>query len=162
MEKIICVDMDSVLADFEASEVLDPGLPIRPQVHKMYEHGFFFKLKPVSGAMSGLRALVRLGYDVHILSKPVAESAHSYSEKVQWIGMWFPEFIGKLHLTQEKGLFRGDYLIDDDANKWKDKWEANGGKFIHFQYRRDGDNAAEWQRIIDYFRSEKDGSADSN
>lgn len=146
--------MDSVTADFEASPVFDLTQPFKPQVYKMYEPGFFYDLKPVPGALTGVRALMRMGYDVHILSRPVAESFASYSEKAKWINTYFPELILKLHLTQEKELFRGDYLIDDDAEKWKAKWEATGAKFVHFQYKVGSDNSKEWARIIEFFKKE--------
>jgi 5'(3')-deoxyribonucleotidase len=127
-KKTIYVDMDDTIADFVGSEVFKDGF----DVAKMYEPGFFRNLKPIPGALVGVRQLIRMGFDVQILSQPVAESAHSYQEKVEWIGMYFPELINKINLTQDKGLFKGDFLIDDNATKWKDRFEANGGKFIHF------------------------------
>lgn len=152
MSKTVAIDMDSVLADFEASGVFHDRLPLQDQVHKMYEPGFFLDLKPVDGALTSVRAIMRMGYDVHILSRPVAESAHSYEEKARWIGLHFPELIFKLHLTQEKGMFRADYLIDDDAEKWQAKWEAGGGKFIHFKYGKW--NATIWHDIVEFLREE--------
>lgn len=160
MKKIVYLDMDSVIADFEGSSFFDPAQPVASQVHKMYTPGFFYGLKPVEGALSGVRAIMRLGYEVHILSRPVAESAHSYTEKAQWIGLYFPELINNVHFTQNKGLFKGDYLIDDDADKWEDVF---GGKFIHFEYndsvRTDWSrptNHFVWESIIDFFKKEKE------
>lgn len=153
-KKLIYIDMDDTIADFLGSGVFSSGF----DVCKMYEPGFFLGLQPIDGALVAVRQLIRLGYDVQILSQPVAESAHSYSEKAQWIGLHFPELIGKINLTQEKGNFKGDFLIDDNAVKWKDKFEANGGKFIHFQYNK-GDrtslsNREVWERIVNFFTEE--------
>lgn len=148
MGKRIYVDLDDTIADFKGSEALI-GKPFNNfGVHPMYEPGFFFNLKPIKGSLSGVRALIRLGYDVHILTQPLAESAHSYSEKVQWVGLHFPDLVNKIHMTQDKGLFIGDYLIDDNAEKWKAKFEANGGTFIHIF----GAEFFSWEYIVEYFQ----------
>lgn len=149
-KKIIFIDLDDTIADFLGSEVFKD----RIDIYKMFEPGFFFNLKPVDGALSGVRALIEMGWDVYILTQPVAESAHSYSEKVQWIGMWFPELIRKVNMVQDKGLVKGDFLIDDNEKKWKERFESNGGKFVHFRYNKDDreGNARHWRAIVGYFR----------
>jgi 5'-nucleotidase len=152
--KLVFLDMDDTIADFTGSDAFKLGF----DVSKMYEPGFFLQLKPVDGALVAVRQIIRMGYDVHILSQPVAESPHSYSEKIQWIGLWFPELICKVNLTQYKGHFKGDYLIDDNLPKWKDKFEANGGKFVHFQYNapfHEGrDNKYTWQAVVSFLKKE--------
>ncbi len=155
--KLVYIDMDDTIADFTGADVFKNGF----EVSHMYEPGFFIGLKPVEGSLMAVRQIIRLGYDVHILSQPVAESAHSYSEKIQWIGLYFPELISKIHLTQHKNLFKGDYLVDDNQAKWKDAFEANGGKFIHFQYNHGNSHTSHsnkeiWKRIVNFFRSESE------
>lgn len=134
MTKIVFIDMDDTIADFVGHPVFKGEKPCDLTIHHMYEPGFFENLEPIQGAHSGVRRLIRAGFDVHILTQPVAESAHSYSEKVKWIGKHFPELINKISMTQDKGLFKGDFLVDDNAVKWKDKFETNGGKFIWFRH----------------------------
>lgn len=152
MKKIVYIDMDDTIADFLAFfNAL--GIPCNEfEVRRMYEHGFFYNLKPMEGSLSGVRALIRLGYDVHILTQPVAESAHSYSEKAAWIARHFPELVGKVHMTQNKGLFIGHYLVDDNEKKWKEKFEANGGKFVHFDCH--SDHRTVWENIVKFFERE--------
>lgn len=157
MKKIVFIDLDDTIADFSGSPLLPDGYPF--DVHAMYEPGFFLSLKVIPGALSAVREIIRMGYDVHILSQPVAESSHSYSEKVQWVGLHFPELITKINLTQYKGLFKGDYLIDDNKEKWKDKFEANGGKFVWFQYGRQYPESLKkteenWKAIAAFMREE--------
>lgn len=153
-KKIVFVDMDDTIADFLGAKAFKSGF----DVSKMYEPGFFENLQVIDGAYVAVRQLIRMGYDVQILSQPVAESPHSYSEKIRWIGMHFPDLIMKVNLTQDKGLFKGDYLIDDNMTKWKDKFEANGGKFIHFQYNHNDhttlSNREVWERIVNFFKKE--------
>jgi 5'(3')-deoxyribonucleotidase len=148
MKKIVYIDMDDTIADFGNDPVFNGEQPTEQSVSVMYEPGFFFGLKLIPGALSGVRALIRLGYDVHILTQPVAESAHSYSEKAQWIAIHFPELVSKIHMTQDKGRFLGDFLIDDNAAKWKEKFEKNGGKFIWFNHR----DPDQWSKIVNYFK----------
>lgn len=141
----IQVDMDDTSADFGGDEVFGEII----DDSKMYEPGFFRDLKPIDGALVGIRRLIKLGYDVQICTQPVANSPHSYSEKVQWVGMWLPELINKINMTQDKGLVLGDYLIDDNLTKWKARFEKNGGKFVHFPYQRNSKNhKAAWEAIV--------------
>jgi len=145
---VIHVDMDDTCADFGGDKVFGETIDDT----KMYEPGFFRDLKPIDGALVSVRKLIKLGYDVQILTQPVANSAHSYSEKVQWIGMHLPELLHKVNMVQDKGLVVGDYLIDDNLLKWKHRFEANGGKFIHFPYKRHGtDHKAAWETIAAQF-----------
>lgn len=145
---LIQVDMDDTTADFGGSDVFGEILDDT----KMYEPGFFRDLKPVDGALVAVRKLIKLGFEVQICTKPLAQSAHCYSEKVQWIGMWLPELVYKINMTQDKGLIKGDYLIDDNLKEWKVKFEKTGGKFIHFPYQRNGKgHKAAWESIVKYF-----------
>lgn len=151
-KKIVFIDMDDTIADFANSEAFKGQKLSESIVHAMYEPGFFLNLKPIAGSLSAVRAISKLGYDVHILTQPLLESAHCYSEKVQWIALHFPDLIGKIHMTQNKGLFVGGYLIDDNAEKWKAKFEANGGKFIHFNPHKYTPSI--WCDIVEFLRTE--------
>lgn len=150
--KPLYIDLDDTAADFQIHSAFNGQKPNKLTLAAMYEPGFFLSLEPIKGSLKAIRQLIALGYDVQFLSQPVAESAHSYSEKVQWVGMHFPELIGKINLTQDKGNFVGSYLIDDNPDKWKDKFEANGGKFIHFNYMLD--HEAEWEYIVWFLTKE--------
>lgn len=153
---IVYVDLDDTIADFRGHHSF-PKDTFPFDVHEMYEPGFFLNLKPMAGSHSALRQIMRMGYDVQILSQPVAESALSYLEKVQWIGIHFPDLINKVNLSQDKGNFIGGYLIDDNLKKWKDKFEANGGKFIHFEYEKN--HKEMWKEICNFLKEElKNGS----
>lgn len=159
-KKLVYIDMDDTIADFTGSDAFKNGF----DVSLMYEPNFFLHLKPIDGALVGVRTIMRLGYDVQILSQPVAESPHSYSEKIMWMALWFPDLISKINLTQDKGLFKGDYLVDDNAVKWQNKFEANGGRFVHFGYNN-GDpnrqpNKVMWQLVVQFFKEELNNGKD--
>jgi 5'(3')-deoxyribonucleotidase len=144
------IDMDCVIADFCKSPMFKKGDRIKNSPPQMFEQFFFETLPPVDGALSAVRELLQTEkYDIHILTQPVKETHYSYSEKAAWVAKWFPELSGKLTLTQNKELLAGPdrILIDDSVEKWKSKWESNGGTFIHFAYNEFGDNRQEWQNI---------------
>lgn len=152
MKRKIYIDMDDTLADFQNSPAFKGMSEIDDSL--MYERGFFRDLPPVPGALVAIRKLIKRGFDVQILTQPVANSAHSYSEKVQWVGMWLPELLSKINMVQDKGIIRGDFLVDDNLHKWMDKFEADGGgRFIHFDYKRTRPdlNEAAWGKIVDFF-----------
>ena len=135
----IYIDMDNTIADFNRSpmlkEEIQPGVWVTPS--EMYSPGFFETLSPLDGALAGVREVIKFAkknnIKVHILSKPVAISAYSYSEKVAWIMKWFPELFGNIILCQDKGRIIGkNSVLIDDSLDWKKPWEDNGGVFIHF------------------------------
>ena len=159
---VVLIDMDDTSADFCRHPVFTGMIVNDHNCTAMYEPGFFLSLQPVDGALKAIRQIIRMGYDVQIATQPVAESPHCYAEKIKWLGMWFPELVSKVNMVQDKGILKADYLIDDRADKWKEKFEANGGKFIHFRYNSPwshngttGTNAREWQRIVKFLEDEK-------
>lgn len=145
-------DMDNVIADFPNSPVFEANpLAYRWNPPEMYEQFFFENLPPVKGALSYVRSIFNSkSFDCHILTQPVKETHYSYSEKVAWVAKWFPELLGSITLTQNKELLAGHnrILIDDNADKWKDKWEDGGGIFVHFNYNNP-DHKSEWKKVYE-------------
>ena len=135
---VLYVDMDCVLTDF----MKDLKYYNEPAI---YEPGFYEGLSPLPGALSSIRRLIESGkYNVHILTQPNYNSILSYSEKAAWMLKWIPELATKVTMTQNKGLMRGEYLLDDSI-----KWEPGfKGEFILFN--RDADPREEWNRVLKY------------
>jgi 5'-nucleotidase len=155
--KIVYIDLDDVLADFY-SATADPKT-FRVQERLMWDKDFFFNLKPIPGAQGSVFEIQKLGYDVWILSQPLADNFESYSDKARWVQVHFPALYKKIVLTQDKSLNRGDFLIDDNDKKWKEKFEQNGGKFIHFNYGGYNQSWAAnttklWMDVVDFLRSQ--------
>lgn len=124
--------MDDVIADFyKGSKHHFTG---KVMEERMFDKHFFLNLEPVPGSKAAIFQLIKMGFDVWILSQPLVQLPESYIEKVEWIQRHFPALTSKIILTQDKGLNLGHYLIDDNKNKWQQKFEQNGGKFIHFKY----------------------------
>lgn len=148
--------MDDVISDFYKS-AYDP-VTRKINDHDMFEKNFFLDLEPVPGAKSAVYQLMKMGFDLWILSQPFVLVPESYNQKAEWITKHFPQLYNKIILTQDKGLNVGDYLIDDNLKKWKDKFEQTGGKFIHFPYggynlSSSDDPERIWEDVVNFFKT---------
>ena len=79
---------------------------------------FFKQLEPLDGAIEVVNYLRSVDtLDVYILTAPSVLNPHSYSEKRIWIENHFDlKFCEKLIISSNKGLLKGDILIDDYAS----------------------------------------------
>ena len=111
----VFVDMDGVIVDFDQ---LKSDLGVDVEALKGMQ-GAFRRMRPMPGAIEGVRSLIAMGFEVWIASKPVTGVPHCYSEKVEWILNHLPELKRRIILTHDKGLLgdAGDVLIDDRPHK---------------------------------------------
>lgn len=141
--EILYVDMDGVMCDIESgfrtAKQRNPDEK-RPQKHE----SFFLNLPEIDGAIAAVEELRTL-FDVYVLSAPSTRNPHSYSEKRIWIERHFGyEFTKKLILSPNKGLLKGQYLIDDFATgKGQDHFE---GELILFG----SDRFPSWETVLEY------------
>lgn len=126
-KKILYLDMDGVLADF------DKGVGrhnFKKDPPEMFVKGFFRKLELMPGAKNAVNTLLKYKkLDIYILTKPTTKNLNCATEKFQWIEEHFPQLLKKIFIACDKGHFRGNFLIDDDAEAWEDKFK---GTFLHF------------------------------
>ncbi|MBA4032087.1 MAG: hypothetical protein C0478_14520 [Planctomyces sp.] len=144
---VVFIDMDDVLcaySDAHKAALLSAPLIQFPQSVP----GFFLNLPPKPGAVEAVNEL-RLMCDLFVLSAPSTRNPHSYTEKRLWIEHHFDYDITKhLILSPNKGLLKGDYLVDDRPNgKGQDLFE---GELILFGSQRFPD----WLSVLDYLRSD--------
>jgi 5'-nucleotidase len=142
---IVYVDMDDVLCAYTTAHAR--ALHAHPDVaFPQSVIGFFQSLDPIDGALSAINELRDL-FDVYVLTAPSTRNPHSYSEKRIWIESHFGySFTKKLILCANKGLLKGDYLIDDHATgKGQDSFE---GELIEF-----GSEAfPDWTTVLTYLK----------
>ncbi len=120
----IYVDMDGVIADFEAN------LKGRNPKSVKLMPGTYIRLDPIQGALEAVRTLIASGHDVWIATKTPTHNLLADSEKKHWINEYIPELLDKTIITPDKGCLRGDVLIDDRPHKAN--CESFEGTFIHF------------------------------
>jgi 5'-nucleotidase len=137
---IILIDMDGVLADFDA-EIANrvknrhPHIALLETRDNFYlsedypeykaliraisnEAGFFESLPLIDHAIEGWQRIIDLGYHPRICSSPIRSNPHSESEKRAWLQRHFSPLFGDsvatdAIITSDKHLFEGLALIDD-------------------------------------------------
>lgn len=138
-DKIVLVDMDSVIADFEGGflkkwRAKHPDkyhIPLNerttfalieqypPELIELvrgiyYAPRFFLELEPISGSIDALHQMKEAGINIFFCTSPLRHYEHCVVEKYQWIDQHFgPEWTEQIILTRDKTAIRGDILIDD-------------------------------------------------
>lgn len=144
MAKRVFIDMDGVIVDFDGM-VNELGL-MPEQVKGM--DGAYLAMKPIDGAIAGVRRIANMGFDVFIATKPPTGIAYAYRDKAQWIFNNLPELAKKVIITSDKGLLgdEEDYLIDDRPHK------ANCEQFAGILYPVTKQTT--WDQILDFMGNE--------
>lgn len=141
-KKIVYVDMDGVLCDYERycnENNLDPNDTDNVA-------GLFISLKPIPGAIEAFRKLME-HYDVYILSTAPWENVTALSEKNAWIKTHLPEAYKRVIYSHNKHLCVGDYLIDDRLKNGSEKFT---GELIQFG----SNNFPDWNSVLNYLIKE--------
>lgn len=148
--QVIGIDLDDVCAAW--TEHREKESAKGRKSHEIgLEQGEFRNLGLIDRAKESIEWLDTY-FEIYFVSTAMWSNPFSWTEKMLWVQEHFPK-IGKkkLMLTHNKGLFSGDYLIDDRI--------ANGvgdfkGTHIHF-----GQEGFEnWEKVINFFKSKIEDS----
>lgn len=146
-KKIIYVDMDDVLCEFTKNQLI--ALKSNPKIKfPQSQFDFFRKLNPMKDGISVVNFLSSLEiFEVYILTAPSIKNPMCYTEKRLWIEDHFGlNMVNRLIISPNKGLNKGDYLIDDhDSGKGQENFEGKILKFGSIKF-------PDWQSILNYFR----------
>ena len=144
MKKILYIDMDGVLADWNTAIKALPQETRDRYADKIDElDGLFGTLKPLPGAIEAFELLAS-AFDVYILSTPSWNNPSSWSDKLFWVQRYLGKNAEKrLILSHRKDLNLGDFLIDDRLKNGADKFT---GERIHFGTAK----FSGWPSVINY------------
>lgn len=145
MEKIVLIDMDHTMVDFDYG--YEKGLKEYPgQPFPQSKQGFWYDLPPLGNAIESVKKLRYDGYKIYILTRPSVINSISYSEKRMWIEKYFDyDMCKNLILCYDKTMVKGDYLIDDKIQTgiYEPTWEH-----IHFGQK----GFENWIKVLGYFK----------
>lgn len=117
--------------------------------------GVFYYGEPIPGAIESLEKLRELGFEIHIITKPV-HSKTCYYEKVQWMKKYLPwiNLDKNFHTTGNKGLMsKEDRILVDDNSINLNEFRVNNGVGITLDYgwNQDwqGHRCYNWGEIFD-------------
>lgn len=149
MRKILYVDMDNVLVDFQSGISRLPGQVILEYEGRLDEvPGIFALMDPVVGAIDSYTELAER-FDTYILSTSPWGNPSAWSDKLLWVKKHLGAIAYKrLILTHHKNLNSGHFLIDDCTKNGADQF---AGEHIHFGSYRFPD----WATIAAYLRGKE-------
>lgn len=146
MKPIVYCDMDGVLCDIK-SIARQKFKETPEQKYPQSQYGFFIELPEMPNSVSTFLSLSEY-FDMWFLTAPSTRNPSSYAEKNYWIRTHFgQEWCDKLIISPNKGLLKGDYLIDDNASgRGQDTFD---GDFMHFG----SEKCKDWRAAKEYLMS---------
>ena len=148
MKKILYVDMDNVLVDFQSGIDKTNEDVCAEYADRLDEvPGIFSLMKPLLGAVDAYKQLV-VEFDTYILSTSPWENPSAWSDKLIWVKEYLGEDARKrLILTHNKDLNIGHFLVDDRLKNGADKFK---GELLHFGTEKFPD----WNAVTDYLMTQ--------
>jgi 5'-nucleotidase len=146
MRKILYVDMDNVLVDFQSGVARLPQKIVDKYEGKLDEvPGIFSLMDPIDRALESFNELVSL-FDTYVLSTAPWENPLAWSDKLLWVKYHLGESAYKrLILTHHKDLNRGHFLIDDQSKNGADHFVGEHILFGSEKYPN-------WATVVAYLR----------
>ena len=146
MNKILYIDMDNVLVDFESAfSELSEDILAEYDSRLDEVPGIFSLMKPMQGALEAFNELSVI-FDTYILSTSPWENPSAWSDKLIWVKKHLgPNAHKRLILSHHKNLNAGHFLIDDRLKNGADKFQ---GEHLHFGTSKFPD----WDAVLTYLR----------
>jgi len=142
--KIVYVDMDSVLVDFQ-SGINRLSEEDKKNYYRDEDNapGIFSKMEPIDGAIEAYEELTK-HFDVYILSTAPWNNPSAWTDKLLWVQKYLGDSAHKrLILSHNKNLNIGDYLIDDRTANGAGEFK---GEHIHFL----SEKFKNWKDVLNY------------
>lgn len=82
---------------------------------------FFADLKPIKGAIKGVKTLQQRKYEVFLCTSPIRKNKYCVPEKYEWVEKHLGKrWTEKMVFTKDKSVIKGEYLIDDKPYAYAD------------------------------------------
>jgi 5'(3')-deoxyribonucleotidase len=149
--KLMFIDMDGVVADFDAgAELWGKNIGITGEefkkTKKYRQQSFYAELELMPGAKEAIEKLDSK-YEIAFVSAPSWDNPYSFTEKRLWLEKHFGEWGRKrMDLSFRKGLYMGHYLIDD-------RTKYGAGDFIGEHVMFGTDPFQTWEETVKYLMS---------
>ena len=150
MKKIVYVDMDGVIVDFQSGIDRLSSEDKETYIKEYDNHPKIFSLmEPKEGAIQSLYSLDSL-FELYILSTAPWDNPNAWKQKREWVERYFGKgdenlFHKKVILSHCKDLNEGDFLIDDRKKNGAKDFK---GEWIHFGT----DKFPDWDAVTDYLK----------
>jgi len=144
--KIIYIDLDGVVADFDKGRITHPLSNITPYIGRPDRlPGIYENLEPIKNAIQSVTKLLQHeSFDVYFLSTPPWDNPEAWTHKRLWIEKYFGKAVRhRLILTARKDLNIGDFLIDDSKYRGQQKFV---GEWLEFG----SDKFPDWSSVLKY------------
>lgn len=147
MVKIIYIDLDGVIADFDKGKDKHPMSGQTPYIGRPDRlPGLYEDLPPIDGSNEAVNKLLDAdAFDVYFLSTAPWDNPEAWMHKRLWIDKHFEtkKIRKRLILSHHKQLLNGDYLIDDRRFNGASEFT---GEWIHFG----SETYPDWKAVINY------------
>jgi 5'-nucleotidase len=153
MKKIVYIDMDGVLVDFQTGiDQLPEHTKIEFEGRLDEVQGIFGLMQPKKGALEAVETLAQ-HFELYVLSTAPWNNPSAWIDKIKWIHEHFGNkphsvFYKRLILSHHKNLNRGHYLIDDREHNGAKDFE---GEHILFASAKFPD----WKVVTSYLIESK-------
>ena len=155
-KRTVLVDMDGVMADFDAAAIAsipaaerlvrssfyvadDYNELVRPTIEAAYNApGFFESLEPMPGMQEAWQVMIDNGYHPRVASAPLSSNPTAIEGKIKWLDrVMVPEFgpqvVVEAIIDKQKWRYGGLALIDDRPDVPRGI---------------DGERTAEWEHVL--------------
>lgn len=164
-KKILYIDMDNVIVDFESGinrlpklvlerHIKAQGLNEQGQPRNLDDiHGIFALMDPMPGAIEAVTELADL-FETYVLSSSPWNNPSAWSDKLKWIRRHFgaganSPLYKRLILSHHKNLNDGQFLIDDRlVNGAQLFGQRPDSRHIHFGQP----GFEDWQQVLVFLR----------
>ncbi|MDQ6962027.1 MAG: hypothetical protein Q9M28_05800 [Mariprofundaceae bacterium] len=145
-KKVLYIDMDNVLVDFESSFVHLSSQTLSEYEGRLDEvPNIFSMMQAMPDAIASFHSLSAL-FDTYLLSTAPWQNASAWSDKLNWVKQHLGEAANRrLILSHHKNLNVGHFLIDDRLKNGTDRFQ---GEHLHFGT----DQFPDWASVLCYLR----------